>query len=162
MRKTTFLFFVLAALGLGQQFTAMPEPMPQVEYVGGLPSWVVEIYQTKDGLVPEVPHKSFASGSQPPAHMIILQTAPESEARLQPQPQEQPVPKWYLEKSIWADLAKMFQNKGFPDPLNRVDIETTSKAIARCNNVEVKIWNLRGIIRDTKMPKGYPVYLCAP
>lgn len=157
-----FCFGLVAAWPQTGQF--LPKPMPQVEYLGRLPQVKIETVDFDQvGRFIRSDEKYGANFPNSSPKLIIVQlvvepSAPESEGV-----QEKIFPAWYLEKSIWADLAervkKDLAKHGEPPPTNE-GIMNTVKILAECNKIKVAVWKLEGKIEDTKMPKGYPIFLC--
>lgn len=152
MPKFTVLFLVACFSCFGQQF--MPEPLPQVEYIGSLPGVKVDVHNVDEKGVPEKPSNNFITGSAPRAHMIVLQHVDPKPSEASAELPESPEV-FYLQDNIWNNMEKKLERflGGHEPPLGAL-LEIV-KGVARHNKIKVPIWKLDGIILDTKMPKGY-------
>lgn len=151
MLPKTALFCCLSVFAcFGQEY--MPQPLPQVEYMGGLPSWNIDLHSVNNAAISTELPANFTTGSTPRGHMIILQYAEQKPLDASAKEPESPE-LFYLQDNIWNESKRILKRYYKPPP--NLLIFYVASGIARHNKVKVPVWKLNGVILDTKMPKGY-------
>lgn len=158
-----FLFLVSGALLYGQRFSTMPSPLPQVEYLGGLPSLEIEkgIRNVNNLVLSSEPSNFFVTGSAPRGHMIVLSEAEVEQAASDgSRSQPEKLRFFNLRDNIWNESRRSLEKlRPPPPPVKNSAVLPDAYKTSKYNQVKVPAWKLDGKILDTKMPKGYKLFV---
>lgn len=143
--------------------TVIPELSP-AEHVPR-PNVIVEVVPAQqDGSIfapytvyePGVAYKDRAGNTIAPSKMILVAAMPSATPSTASAP-AQPVPDYFyapVYRTIWH-TTKQFLNTqvGMPH-VSRAIILVWSQKVAWLNNIAVPVWNVPGVLMDTKIPYG--------